>query len=72
MNITLDSDNLMVRLPQSERAEAWKGRKLTRAGAGFAKLDRAEQRERNKLERERQRQKAERNAERLRILRENY
>ena len=32
MNLTLDDTNNLVRLPQSERAAAWKGRKLTRQG----------------------------------------
>lgn len=72
MTFTLDPNNLMLRLPQSERAAAWKGHRYTVAGAGFRKLDKAEQRERTRLERERQREKAERNAERLRYLREHY
>jgi len=61
----LDPANLMIRLPQSERAAAWKGRKLTTQGRGFRNLDAAEQRERTKLQREYDRQQAEKRKTRL-------
>lgn len=45
-----------LRIPQDERRAAWKGRKLTRQGARFGKIDAAEERERKRLQREYDRQ----------------
>ena len=59
-------------IPQSERAAAWKGRKLTKQGVGFRTLDAAEQRHRSKLQREYDRVQAQKRADRLKQLRENY
>jgi hypothetical protein len=60
------------RISPEERAAAWRGRKLTRQGTCFGKLDAAEQRARTKLQREYDRQQAEKRARRLQQLRENY
>ena len=64
-NAMLDPDNNLVRLPQPERAAAWRGRKLTVQGRGFRSLDAAEERERKKLQREYDRQQAEKRRQRL-------
>jgi bifunctional pyridoxal-dependent enzyme with beta-cystathionase and maltose regulon repressor activities len=72
MNITLDPENLMVRIPQEERVAAWKGHKFTKQGAGFRTIDAAEQRHRNKLQREYDRVQAQKRADRLKALREYY
>jgi len=62
---TLDHDNLVIRIPQSERRAAWVGRKLTVQGKSFRSLDAAEERERKKLQREYDRQQAEKRRQRL-------
>lgn len=65
MNLTLDHDNCLVRLPQSERAAAWVGRKLTTQGMRFRSVDAAEERARKKLQRDYDRQQAAKKAARL-------
>lgn len=57
-------------LPQEERAACWKGRRLTKQGSSFNKLDAAEQRQRNRLQREYDRFREEQKRARLAALRE--
>jgi len=59
-----------LRISAEDRAAAWKGRKLTKQGAGFRRLDVAEERERNRLQREYDRFREEQKRARLAALRE--
>lgn len=54
-----------LRIPQVERRAAWVGRKLTRQGARFGKLDAAEERERKRLQREYDREQERKKKERF-------
>lgn len=57
-------------LTDAERREQWKGVKLSKQGSGFRKLDAAEQRQRNRLQREYDRFREEQKRARLAALRE--
>jgi hypothetical protein len=50
----------------------WAGRKLTRQGARFVKLDAAEERDRKKLQREHDRMQEEKKRARLAALRDRF
>lgn len=65
MTITLNPINLLITIPQDERAAAWKGRRFTRQGAGFRTIDAAEERQRNKLRREYEREQEKKRKERF-------
>lgn len=61
-----------LRIPQEERRECWKGRKLTVQGRSFRRVDKEEDNKRKRLYREFLKQKAEREAARLKFLKEHY
>jgi hypothetical protein len=52
MSVILDPERLIVIVPQSERAAAWKGKKLTRQGSAFKETSKAETEVARKLRRE--------------------
>lgn len=73
MTITLDPINLIVIIPQSERAAAWKGRKLTKQGSRFkAAPTRTEEAATRALRREIEKQDAEKRAARFAALKERF
>lgn len=71
--ITLDPTNLIVSIPQSERAAAWKGRKLTKQGSRF-KVERTREEEAatRRLRREIEAQEKAKREARFAALRERF
>lgn len=73
MTFTLAPDRLMVILPQSERAAAWKGRKLTKQGSAFKhERTKTEEAATRQLRREIERAAAEKQKAKFKALRENH